>query len=244
MIKFFRGPKGSYDVKAHGQGIYFATDTMEIIANGASFTGVDDSHENVQEWNDVVGSVSEAFENGGMVTLAEDQSISETLTVKSGASAVLDLGNHNISNTATEGKPFAISVEKGAELTICGNGKIDGGQGGNNQALNIKGSAVIESGHFYVGSDAAGAGNACVEVNGGTLKIYGGVFECATPYAGKYFVINKKDRSGAKILIYGGTFVNFDPAHPGTENPDETFVANGYKSVQIEGTSNYQVVKI
>ncbi len=242
MIKFFRGPKSSYDVAQHGQGIYFATDTMEILANGAAFTGADDAHENVQGWNDVVGSVSEAFEKGGMVTLAEDMSSDKSFVVKSGVSAVLDLGGHNISNTAKGG--FCLTVEKNAELVISGNGKVEGGQGGDNLALVVYGDVKVESGHFHVGPDASGLGNACVEVNGGTLKIYGGTFECSDPYNGKYFVLNKKDKSDSTILVYGGTFINYDPSNSNTEDPAQNFVANGYKSVRIEGTNNYQVVKI
>lgn len=37
MIKLFRGPKALYNVNSHGKGIYFATDTQEIIQNGLVF---------------------------------------------------------------------------------------------------------------------------------------------------------------------------------------------------------------
>ena len=39
MMQFFRGLREHYNVKAHGAGIYFATDTKEIIQNGLSFLG-------------------------------------------------------------------------------------------------------------------------------------------------------------------------------------------------------------
>lgn len=39
MMQFFRGPRELYNVKAHGAGIYFATDTKEIIQNDLSFLG-------------------------------------------------------------------------------------------------------------------------------------------------------------------------------------------------------------
>lgn len=39
MIEFFRGPKKLYDLNAHGNGIYFAIDTQEIIHNGLIFSG-------------------------------------------------------------------------------------------------------------------------------------------------------------------------------------------------------------
>lgn len=38
-VQYFRGPRSLYSVKAHGNGIYFATDTKEIIQNGLSFLG-------------------------------------------------------------------------------------------------------------------------------------------------------------------------------------------------------------
>ena len=37
MIQFFRGLKASYDLTAHGRGIYFAYDSGEILANGVSY---------------------------------------------------------------------------------------------------------------------------------------------------------------------------------------------------------------
>ena len=40
MIKFYRGLKNSYDSTLHGSGIYFATDTFEIIHNGNSYSGL------------------------------------------------------------------------------------------------------------------------------------------------------------------------------------------------------------
>ena len=39
MMQFFRGPRALYNIRAHGSGIYFATDTKEIIQNGLSFLG-------------------------------------------------------------------------------------------------------------------------------------------------------------------------------------------------------------
>lgn len=40
MIKFYRGLKSRYDVNTHGFGIYFTTDTLEIIHNGESYSGL------------------------------------------------------------------------------------------------------------------------------------------------------------------------------------------------------------
>ena len=39
MVEHFRGPKALYNIASHGQGIYFTTDTNEIILNGVSYSG-------------------------------------------------------------------------------------------------------------------------------------------------------------------------------------------------------------
>lgn len=39
-INFFRGLRASYNAELHGSGIYFATDTLEIIHNGQSYSGL------------------------------------------------------------------------------------------------------------------------------------------------------------------------------------------------------------
>lgn len=40
MIKFFRGLRSLYNSELHGAGIYFATDTLEIIHDGKSYSGL------------------------------------------------------------------------------------------------------------------------------------------------------------------------------------------------------------
>ena len=101
MIEFFRGPKKSYDVREHGEGVYFATDTKEVMMNNEVYTGPK-REECKQEWLDVVATIDEAFAKGGMVTLSEDMEISQALEVKPGVSAVLDLSGHSITNTNPE----------------------------------------------------------------------------------------------------------------------------------------------
>ena len=229
----------------YGQGIYFATDTKEILMNGVPYTGpVKASLSDVKDmmaWQDVVGSVQEAFTNGGMVTLAEDMDVTESLVVKSGANAVLDLGGHTISNVGTG--QYAIKVEDGASLVIRGEGKVYGGGGTDYSCAVVAfGRVTIESGEFSVGADKNGEGNSCIYSNGGIVIVNGGTFSSDAMYGGRYWVLNSKNETDSVILVTGGTFVNFDPAHPNTDD-FPNYVANGYKSVQIEGTNNYQVVE-
>jgi predicted nucleic acid-binding Zn-ribbon protein len=39
LVQYFRGPRALYNVTAHGSGIYFATDTLEILHNGVAYLG-------------------------------------------------------------------------------------------------------------------------------------------------------------------------------------------------------------
>ena len=244
MIKFFRGPKKSYNVREHGEGIYFATDTKEVLMEGGAYTGPKPA-ECEQGWLDVKATIEEAFSEGGMVTLSEDMELSQPIEVKPGVSAVLDLSGHSIVNVNPETQDTII-VSQGASLVIKGNGSVDGGSGSScNMAVYIKGgNCVIEDGTFHVGADKDGSWNSCIEINGGSLEIKGGHFstDVMHPQIGKYFVINKKDGVASDISISGGVFVNFNPA-ASVENPEQNFVANGYKAVQIDGTNNYKVVK-
>lgn len=243
-IKFFRGPKKSYSVVEHGEGIYFAEDSGEVLMNSKAYTGPK-AERCKQQWLDVKATIEEAFSEGGIVSLNEDIDLTQPIEVKPGVSAVLDLNGHSIVNTNPETQDTVI-VSNGASLIIKGNGTIDGGSGSScNMAVYIKGGhCVIEDGTFHVGPDKNDSWNSCIEINGGVLEINGGTFSTDRPFNGRYFVLNKKDFSDSVISVTGGTFINYDPANSATENPEQNFVANGYKSVQIEGTNNYKVEAI
>jgi hypothetical protein len=40
QVKFFRGLRENYVLESHGQGIYFATDTKEILHNNEPYVGL------------------------------------------------------------------------------------------------------------------------------------------------------------------------------------------------------------
>ena len=72
------------------------------------------------------------------------------------------------------------------------------------------------------------------------ITILSGEFESVTPK----WTLNIKDRDESKILVKGGVFKGYDPAKAMTEpNSPVNFVAEGYESVLIEGTTDYKVVK-
>ena len=104
---------------------------------------------------------------------------------------------------------------------------------------------TINDGCYYGGGTA-------VQVQKGTLIINGGTFACepySNPTYGYNFLINCLDsayKNGtAKVIIQGGTFVNFDPSNCTAEGAGTNFVAAGYKVVsETHGADTwYTVVK-
>lgn len=197
-------------------------------------------------------ALSEAGKNS-VITLGADIEIGtadegSTAVAISSGEVVIDLNGYTLNNVGTG---VAISVTGGStKLTLTdssnGNGSLYGGKGGNNQAIYVADGAKVDiyGGSYSVGPDAKDQGNSCIEVskNGGVVNIYGGTFSSEAAYNEFYYVLNTAQTQGAKgsIYVYGGTFINFDPA-----KGDDTSAANGDKEdVQstyvAEGSVCYQ----
>ena len=48
MINFYRGLESSYKPSVHGDGIYFATDTLKIIHNNQNYSGSSNAISEIQ----------------------------------------------------------------------------------------------------------------------------------------------------------------------------------------------------
>ena len=150
-------------------------------------------------------------------------------------------------NMGNNGTNFsALIVAADTTINATKDGGIDTGTNGG-YGINVMSGAnlTINGGYYYGGGTA-------VQVQKGTLTINGGTFECepySNPVYGNKFLINCIDSAykdgTAKIIIKGGTFVNFDPSDSASENPHGNFVADGYKVVpetQSNGDVWYTVV--
>ena len=135
------------------------------------------------------------------------------------ADTTINAGKDGGVNTGTNGG-YGINVMNGATLTING-------------------------GYYYGGGTA-------VQVQKGTVTINGGTFACepyVNPEYGYNFVINCIDSAykdgTAKVIIKGGTFINFNPANCKAEGAGTNFVADDYKVVEETHGSDtwYKVVK-
>lgn len=192
-----------------------------------------------------------AIAAGENVKLTADITLTESVVVKD-VTSVIDLNGFNLVAASTD----AIVVE-GANLTINGNGNVKAATDDKSSAnaLWVKyGNVVINGGNYYVGADNA-VRNDCIYLGAASLKadaanhvssitINGGTFEAKVNEAGQYWVLNVQDdfyTAGSDIVVYGGSYKNFNPADNLSEGAGTNFVAPGYESV-VDG-DYFKVVK-
>ena len=194
-----------------------------------------------------------ALLNGGkIVTLGKDIAPTEAITVSGNVKSTLDLDGKKLANTkdiweTTPNSWSLVSARSGANLTITGNGTF-AAKANDCYAVDVQdGSTVtITSGTFNGNIHA-------VYVLEGTAIIQGGFYSVQQKYPdttkADEFVLNcydaNRENGTAKIIVTGGTFVNFNPANCQAEGAGTNFVAEGYKVVtetQTNGDVWYTVV--
>ena len=173
-------------------------------------------------------TVSEEIETNNSGDNAADRVIiSKPTTLNLNAKIVFpdNMGNNNTNFCA-------LIVDADTTINAGENGGIDTGVNGG-YGINVRNGATltINGGSYYGGGTA-------VQVQEGTLTITGGHF-AVEPFSdaryGYEFMLNCIDaayKNGtAKIIVKGGTFVNFNPANCKAEGAGTNFVAEGYKVV-------------
>ena len=162
----------------------------------------------------------------------------------------VDLNGKTLKGNGCDGV-FLVSVN--GDLTIEGKGNVIANGGfdasGDEYAMAIwakGGKVTINGGKF---SQVTVNGDSQYDMIYATdfadkhaeITILSGEFESDTPK----WTLNLKDSSvESKIIVKGGVFKGYNPAEAMTEpNSPVNFVADGYESVLIEGTTNYKVVK-
>ncbi len=193
-----------------------------------------------------------AFTAGGSVLVTKDiatNNIEDTAAARNIISkpTTLDLNAKIVSpdNMGKNSTNFtALIIDANTTINATANGGIDTGKNGG-YALNVRNGATltINDGYYY-------GGGTTVQVQKGTLVINGGTYACEpydNPAYGYKFLINCIDSAykdgTAKIIIKGGTFINFDPSDSASENPHGNFVADGYKvTSEVKGSDTYYTV--
>lgn len=205
----------------------------DLLTAGTDFTVVVDPGFSGDEDLDLVNirnvaSLKALFSNGGSAKLDADiELVDEAMAVLPGKSVVLNLNGHKIVNRVLN----VPAIKVGGKLELDGDGTVDGGEGGNNNALcAMTGSElIIKGGTYTVGGDANNLANSCIYSFGGDVTIYGGYFRSECTYRNRYYVLNMYNSNPGSITVYGGKFENYDPT-TGDDVVPSGFVADGYTS--------------
>ena len=193
-------------------------------------------------------ALTKAAKEGGIITVNGD--IAPSDTVVASGTVQLNMNGKKLANTEdiwSDNDWSLVSAQNGANLTITGNGTF-AAKANDCYAVDVQdGSTVtITSGTFNGNIHA-------VYVLEGTAIIQGGLYSVQQKYPDNAkadeFVLNCYDANRAngtaKIIVTGGTFVNFNPADCQAEGAHTNFVADGYKVIsetQTNGDVWYTVV--
>ena len=190
-------------------------------------------------------ALEDVLAQGGEATLTADINLENTAIVITEGEATINLNGKTItgglfaesSGAITEGNSdsYAFWV-KGGTLNIKGDGNVKSQFATYSMAVWADGGSVnIYGGNFY------NYGHGCDLIyakNGGIVNIYGGYFEaCKSDHTEdgtleEYSALNLHDTYPGTITVYSGKFYKFDPANNKSENPAQSFVAEGYISVE------------
>ena len=209
--------------------------TRELLKSGSSASSLSDFKNHIKEGGEIIMTTS--------INLDKEPAVIET-------KMFIDLNNKTITGgvfaesggTVNEGNTdsYAFWVKEGGELIINGDGIVKSQDAQYSMAVWAQGGKVTINGGKFING---GEGSDLIYTSaGGQVIINGGEFhpsqkqEGVTGTADKYTALNikDKDRDTSSIVVYGGKFYNFNPADNKSEGPNTNFVAEGYKSVEIE----------
>lgn len=227
-----------------------------FVASGYSV--ITETKANGDKWYTVVSNsnfvgLKKVLTGGGNLNITSDI-VANSLTDTADARVIvkkpttLNLNNKKIispDNMGNNSTNFcALYVEADTTINATENGGINTGTNGG-YGINVnKGASLTINGGYYYG------GGTAIQVQKGTLVINGGTF-AVEPYSnpdyGYKFLLNCIDANyengTAKIIVKGGTFVNFDPSNNAAEGEGTNFVAEGYKVVsEPNGTDTWYTV--
>lgn len=222
---------------------------------------------NVKTKNDIhypvnADGLKSSLEEGGTVYVTKDITTDETKTDANDRTIIRTPTTINLNATITVpgslessynwaalyiNADTTINAENGGITCLDKEGSDENNYDGGPYVahVNVPGGTVTVNGGTYYG------GCTTFNVQKGTLIVNGGFFKVC-PYTGtkgyRYTLncidANYKDGT-AKIIVKGGTFVNFDPSDNAAEGEGTNFVADGYAVIpEVKGEDIwYTVVK-
>ena len=181
-----------------------------------------------------------AITKGGLITLADDITISETMNIPADKNVTINLNGKILTNKVDNTNTDVLTVAAGGTLIIDGEGTVEAVTGNDGYAVISDGTLIINGGTFKSGVDANGEANAVIYARGnGKIYVNGGTFPNDSD---SKYVLNKKDQDRATTVIEvtGGKFQNFNPGDNAAEGTGTNFLADGY-TVKKDG-DYYEVV--
>ncbi len=187
----------------------------------------------------------------GDVTLTEDVDPAKTIIAADGSNVEINANGKTVANTDdiwSDDDWSLVSAQGGSTVTISGNGTFHAKENDCYAADVCDGSTLVIENGTFIGNVHA------VYVYEGTAYIKGGFYSVQQKYPeankANEFVLNCYDANRAngtaKIIVTGGTFVNFNPANNKAEGANTNFVPEGYKVLatkQMNGDVWYTVVE-
>lgn len=225
------------DNGAEGEHTNFVADGYTVVSTKDDDSG--DTLYIVLPVSEVLNFISQGEEVvlTGDLTISADLATSKEIKVN-GSKATINANGKTVANTVNiwnegTGAWSLVSAQGGAALTVKGNGTFKAKE---NDCFAVD----VQDGSTLVIEDGTFIGNVhAVYVLEGTAYIKGGFYSVQQKYSdaskADEFVLNCYDdnrKNGtAKIIVTGGTFVNFNPANCQAEGANTNFVAEGYKVV-------------
>ena len=190
--------------------------------------------------------IQAALEIGYSVYLTGDIALSSSLLIE-GYVVTIDLNGHTLTADWESDVCEVIWARgEGTKVTINGNGSmISGKRSETNSVVSATDKAVVTINGGYYYSESFGA--VIYATRSGVVEILGGKFEAAEAYYGVWYVldINEAEDVLGDINVYGGEFVNYDPANCRNDGADTNKVSaschslkNGSSYVVSEHTYN------
>ena len=219
--------------------------TAEINPENLHLPSIEFEVEEVKDWVTAETPNAQVWESemkaaallGGSYTLPGDIVLTSPVVVPAGTHFTVNLNGHDITS-ATDAFEVA-----GGNLTINGDGLVYAAteNGAPYCAVWAYGDAYvrINGGEYKIGYPDGDYNDLIYAKDNAQIDIYGGYFHNSGQ--DNAFVLNLKDGSNADITVYGGTFEKFDPADNASENPRQSFVAEGHASY-ADG-ENYIVIE-
>ena len=235
------------------QGNAVADNTFEVTDGN---TIISETAEDGSVWYSEVDNTTlfKEIANGaklaGDVKFTDNVDPAKTIVAADGSDVEINANGKTVANTAdiwTNNDWSLVSAQGGSTVTISGNGTFHAKENDCYAADVCDGSTLVIENGTFIGNVHA------VYVFEGTAYIKGGFYSVQQKFSdaskANEFVLNCYDanrKNGtAKIIVTGGTFVNFNPADCYAEGAHTNFVKEGYKVLatkQMNGDVWYTVV--